>query len=302
MRARGIKPGFWKNEYLAECSAYARLLYIGLWSMCDWEGRTEFRLKRIKAELFPYNDDIDLEECFLELRRHGFVVLYDDAKHIYVPNFTRHQNPHKNERETPSKYPEPTETNICPVLDGTGTEQGRNSDGTARAVHCLLIPDSCTPDSGNMSATPPPVPTSPKPKREPDPNCEAILDAWRKATEIRKDWKPQPKMPSNRDTRNLLKLRASEPDFIGMLDRYVELVTALDWAEAKEIKFFLWRRTFDNCLSGEFAPSRKKTNGFQDKAEPAPQADPDVEMKKQRQADRLREIANASKSAGTNLF
>lgn len=149
-------------------------------------------------------------------------------------------------------------------------------------------------------AAPPPVTEKESPK--PDPNCEAILKAWDRAVAIRTDWIPQPKMPGNKDTRNLLKLRASEPDFIGMLDRYVELVTALDWAEAKQIVFFLRRQTFDNCLSGEFAPSQKKANAYRPKAETAPQADPDVEMKKQRQADRLREIANASKSAGTNLF
>lgn len=89
---------------------------------------------------------------------------------------------------------------------------------------------------------------------------------------------------------------------MGMLDRYCELVAQLDWAEGKDIKFFLRRRTFDCCLSGEFAPSRKRATGFQPKAEPAPQADPDVEMKQKKQLARLQEIANASKSAGTNLF
>lgn len=263
MRARGIKPGFWKNEDLAECSPYARLLYIGLWSMCDWEGRTEYRAKRIKAELFPYNDDIDMKSCFLELQERGFVVFYDNAKFLYVPNFTKHQNPHKNERVTPSTYPKPTKENICFLEDGTKTELGRNKDGTTRAVHCLLIPDSCTPDSGTESASPPTVPE--KEKSKTDPNCEAILHAWGKAISIRADWIPQVKMPGNKDTRNLLKLRASEPDFVGMLDRYVELVTALDWAEAKEIVFFLRRQTFDNCMSGEFSPSKKGKSGFIEK-------------------------------------
>lgn len=148
-------------------------------------------------------------------------------------------------------------------------------------------------------APPPPVPEKEKPK--PDPNCQAILDAWAKAVATRKDWVPQIKMPGNKDTRNLLKLRASEADFVGMLDRYVELVTALDWAEAKDIVFFLRRQTFDNCMSGEFGP-RKSATKFQRPPDPTPVSDPEVDAKKKQQAARLQEIADARKSAGTNLF
>ena len=299
MRTRGIKPGFWKNEDLAECSPYARLLYIGLWSMCDWEGRTEYRAKRIKAELFPYNDDINMESCFLELQRKGFVVFYESGRFIYIPNFTKHQNPHKNERATPSSHPKPTKENITVLKDGTETELRRNEDGTSRAVPCSLFTVPCYQNSGTLSASPPPVPEIEKPKT--DPNCQAILDAWAKAVATRKDWVPQIKMPGNKDTRNLLKLRASEADFVGMLDRYVELVTALDWAEAKDIVFFLRRQTFDNCMSGEFGP-RKSATKFQRPPDPTPVSDPEVDAKKKQQAARLQEIADARKSAGTNLF
>lgn len=268
MRTRGIKPGFWKNEDLAECSPYARLLYIGLWSMCDWEGRTEYRAKRIKAELFPYNDDIDMDACFSELEERGFVVFYDNAKFLYVPNFTKHQNPHKNERATPSPCPKPTKENVCLLQDGTKTEQGRNLDGTSRAVHCSLFTVHCTPDSESESASPPPIPVSAKPK--PDPNQQRVLEAYNRVCAIRTDWIAQPKMPGNKDTKNLLKLRASEPDFIGMLDRYAELVAALDWAEAKDITFFLRRKTFDKCLSGEWGPSNRTQKGSAVQGEPEP--------------------------------
>lgn len=54
MRARNIKPGFFKNEDISECSPSARLLFIGLWMLADREGRLEYRPKRWKGELFPY--------------------------------------------------------------------------------------------------------------------------------------------------------------------------------------------------------------------------------------------------------
>ena len=37
-RSRNIKPGFFKNEHLAECQPLARLLFIGLWTLADREG------------------------------------------------------------------------------------------------------------------------------------------------------------------------------------------------------------------------------------------------------------------------
>lgn len=151
----------------------------------------------------------------------------------------------------------------------------------------------------DKSASPPPAPEKEKPKT--DPNCEAILRAWAKAISIRADWIPQVKMPGNKDTRNLLKLRATEPDFVGMLDRYVELATALDWAEAKEIVWFLRRNTFDNCMSGEFGPSKKSGSKFH-RASEQPVDDPEAQEKRRQNAAKLQEIADARKSAGANLF
>ena len=38
-RARNIKPGFFRNADLAELTFEARLLFIGLWTLADSEGR-----------------------------------------------------------------------------------------------------------------------------------------------------------------------------------------------------------------------------------------------------------------------
>jgi len=46
-RSRNIKPGFFRNEMLAECSPLARLLFAGLWCLADRFGRLEDRPKRI---------------------------------------------------------------------------------------------------------------------------------------------------------------------------------------------------------------------------------------------------------------
>ena len=106
MRARNLKPGFFKNEELAELPFEARLLFAGLWCMADREGRLEDRPKRIKAEVFPY-DAVNIEKLLEQLRTARSIVRYTVEGHdggiIWIPTFKRHQNPHKNEK--PSELP-----------------------------------------------------------------------------------------------------------------------------------------------------------------------------------------------------
>lgn len=103
-RARNIKPGFFTNDELAECAPVARLLFVGLWCLADREGRLENRPKKIKAELFPY-DDVDASVYISELVEHGFLVEYevDGKKYLEVVNFHKHQKPHH--MEAPSILP-----------------------------------------------------------------------------------------------------------------------------------------------------------------------------------------------------
>ena len=104
MRARNLKPGFFKNEALAELSFEARLLFAGLWCLADREGRLEDRPKRIKAEVFPYDDAVNVQNLLAELETFGFIHRYNPSPPcIWIPTFHRHQNPHKNEK--PSELP-----------------------------------------------------------------------------------------------------------------------------------------------------------------------------------------------------
>jgi hypothetical protein len=105
-RARNIKPGFFKNEYLAELPAFTRLLFIGLWCVADREGRFEDRPRKIKMELFPA-DDIDVDAALGELEKSGFLTRYvvDGIRYAQIINFTKHQMPHH--KEAASEIPAP---------------------------------------------------------------------------------------------------------------------------------------------------------------------------------------------------
>lgn len=100
-RARNIKPGFFKNECLAECTPWARLLAPGLWTMADREGRLEDRPKRIKAEIFPY-DDLDANALLDELARCGHIIRYESEgqRFIHINGFVDHQRPHHLEEKS----------------------------------------------------------------------------------------------------------------------------------------------------------------------------------------------------------
>ena len=105
-RSRNIKPALFKNDVLAECDMMTRLLFIGLWTLADCDGRLEDRPKRIAIELFPYDSDREITRGLSALFERGFIDRYevDGVSIIQVINFDKHQNPHKNEK--PSGLPE----------------------------------------------------------------------------------------------------------------------------------------------------------------------------------------------------
>jgi hypothetical protein len=134
MRSRNIKPGFFKNEDLAECTPLARILYEGLWCMADREGRMEYRPKRIKAEVLPY-DECNIDDLLSQLQRRGFILIYqvNGEKYLSIPKFGKHQNCHVREAE--STIPAPDEHSACTV-------QAPDEHGSRPAESPLLNPES----------------------------------------------------------------------------------------------------------------------------------------------------------------
>jgi hypothetical protein len=118
VRARNIKPGFFTCPELLELPFEARLLFIGLPCCADREGRLEDRPGKIKLQLFP-TDAVDVDALLDQLQGAGFIERYevDGQKLIHVINFTKHQNPHINEK---SFFPAPHQTSTVPAPDKHG--------------------------------------------------------------------------------------------------------------------------------------------------------------------------------------
>ena len=121
-RARNIKPGFFKNEVLAEMPMEARMLFIGLWTLADREGRLEDRPKRIKMELFPY-DSFDVDPMLSRLQADGFLTRYDvgGVRFIQIENFVKHQDPHYKEKASEIPPPEGVED----IIKATAVTRGQ---------------------------------------------------------------------------------------------------------------------------------------------------------------------------------
>lgn len=141
-RARNIKPGFFTNELLGTYDPIISLLFAGLWCLADKDGILEDRPLRIKAELFPYRDSLDVNGYLTVLERDGFVVRYvvERKAYIQVCNFAQHQHPHHTER--PKGYPWPSQADKGSEREQTLTPLN-NSDSPSDS----LIPDSLIPDS-----------------------------------------------------------------------------------------------------------------------------------------------------------
>jgi hypothetical protein len=105
-RIRTIKPEFFMDEDLAELSPLHRLLFIGLWTEADREGRMQDRPRTLKAKLLPW-EGCDIEPLLGDLDRAGLIHRYEvgGAHFIAIPGFTKHQRPHP--KETGCGYPPP---------------------------------------------------------------------------------------------------------------------------------------------------------------------------------------------------
>jgi hypothetical protein len=127
-RSRNIKPGFFTNEELARLPDAAQLLFAGLWTIADRDGRLEDRPARINAQIFPYKKR-NVDRLLDDLAGARFIVRYESAggRYIQVLNFLRHQTPHVKEPASTIPEPDLSQSLISPVC--LATYRGNQDEG-----------------------------------------------------------------------------------------------------------------------------------------------------------------------------
>ena len=106
-RKRMIDPSFWTDEKLGEhCNMVERLLFMGLISNADDEGRGRANPKLLMSSIFPYDDMriSDFKNSLAKLAGLGLIRLYqvESQQYFEIVNFKKYQTVN---RPTPSEIP-----------------------------------------------------------------------------------------------------------------------------------------------------------------------------------------------------
>jgi len=101
MPRRMITSEIFFNEKVGSLPAGGRLLFIGIFSNADDDGRLKASPKFLKARIFPYDDDIssdDVQSWRDQCRDIGLIRVYnkDGKEYLDVPGWLEHQSIRKD--------------------------------------------------------------------------------------------------------------------------------------------------------------------------------------------------------------
>ncbi len=175
-RIRYIKPDFFKDEDLADLPYETRIFYAGLWCQADKAGRLEDRPRRLKAEIFPY-DNVDIERCLEQLSKlkcsskQPFINRYviGEQRYIQILTWSDHQKPHHTEKES--------------EIPPAPPKNDDNSDLTVKKVKGKEKQDDTTSelDNGDLTVNAPMSGEKSPVALEFTKQCKAVVRAWNKA-------------------------------------------------------------------------------------------------------------------------
>lgn len=112
-RKRSISPKLWENEQFIDLTAEARLVWIGLWSVCDRNGCFEWRPRKWALK-FAAGLECDAESVFAQLQAAGFLERYEAGGEAFgfCVKWAKHQDPHPDEAPV---HPMPASQNFTPL-------------------------------------------------------------------------------------------------------------------------------------------------------------------------------------------
>lgn len=154
-RIRSIKPEFFQDEDLAQLATTDRLVFIGILTQADREGRLEDRPARLKVQILPY-DQIDIRPIIDRLVAARFLIRYsyENRSYLQIRTFKKHQRPHHTEQHSVLPALEHGLSTSCQPAgmeegkeEGKEKEEGREGYGEGKTL--------------------PPAPAAPKRKTDP---------------------------------------------------------------------------------------------------------------------------------------
>lgn len=107
-RKRMIDPNIWQSEDFSKLSTLGKLVFIGMFSLADDEGKGRCNPVYLKSTLFPYEEDIrsaDIDKTLSEIGSNMSVILYscDGSSYYWLYNWDNWQ---KIDKPSASKIPD----------------------------------------------------------------------------------------------------------------------------------------------------------------------------------------------------
>lgn len=143
-RMRTIKPEFWTDSKIVTLSAFARLLYIGMWNfaLCD-HGHLEDDPIRLKLQILPM-DSIEigpLLDELLESSRINRIQTKSGDSYLYIPSMKRNQkgDPRWKSRCPACNDAEFGSTGLPETLVSLGEKSGDSSYSTQATPEYALV-------------------------------------------------------------------------------------------------------------------------------------------------------------------
>ena len=169
-RIRSVHPGFFRDEDLVGCSAFARLLYIGLGVEADDKGIFEWKPVQLKMTLFPA-DSVDVAVLLDELVAAGNIRRFDVGGKAFgaIRNFRKYQRP-----KTPNSI-HPMPQDIAEYVAFPRKEETTADDREPFPPNGEKSPQMEEGGKGEDVATPPPPVPEPEGARV---SFEDVLEAY----------------------------------------------------------------------------------------------------------------------------
>lgn len=134
-RKRMIDPGIWSSEDFGSLSTLAKVVFVGLVSQADDEGRGLANPQYLKSILFPYDDKLraaDIGKTLSEIASRMSTTFYacDEKQYYVMENWEKYQSINK---PTTSKIPLPDDYRSTTVgLPPNRIEENRKEKKRAR--------------------------------------------------------------------------------------------------------------------------------------------------------------------------
>lgn len=141
-RQRFIWPSIWSDKAFGSLKPDEQILFVGLWSLADDEGRINADPAYLRGAIFPYKDYtvkkvLTLRNGVVERMRNVYLYTPDDSDHEAI-QFTKWSEYQKPKYPSPSKIAPPNSGKVPGTLgEGSGNvplRVGLDRDGMGRAV------------------------------------------------------------------------------------------------------------------------------------------------------------------------